>query len=155
MFTQRALGMISYVYIYYIYTPNLGLRITVFDREREQGRFRGSSGGATREQRGSNEGAASTMGQCRGAAGGSLNRLPCTRLLLLALFIITFAAMLPGSASCCFLGEPRHVRLPYKALATKDSKTLPPLSLTSVEVHGPILLLLCLNTTSIELHHSQ
>ena len=35
----------------YIYTPNLGLVITVFAREREQGRFRGSSDGA----RGSNE----------------------------------------------------------------------------------------------------
>ena len=52
------------VYIYIIYTPNLGLRITTFDREREQGRFRGSSEGAresngraTGEQRGSNGGA--------------------------------------------------------------------------------------------------
>jgi len=32
-------------YIYIIYTPNLGLAITVFDREREHGRFRGSSEG--------------------------------------------------------------------------------------------------------------
>jgi len=53
---------------YIIYTPNLGLGITVFVREREQGRFRGSSGGA----RGSTEGArGSTMGQCRGAALGA------------------------------------------------------------------------------------
>ena len=35
-----------------IYTPNLGLRIAVSVREREQGRFRGSSEGA----RGSSEG---------------------------------------------------------------------------------------------------
>ena len=34
------------MYIYIIYTPNLGSRITLFDREREQGRFRGSTGGA-------------------------------------------------------------------------------------------------------------
>ena len=48
------------IYIYIIYTPNLGLVIAVFDREREQGRFRGSSegaGGAGREHRGSTEGA--------------------------------------------------------------------------------------------------
>ena len=72
------------LYIYHIYTPNLGFGITVFDQEREQGRFRGSSEGA----RGSNEGAGgssegargSTMGQCRGAAGGSLNWLYGTRL---------------------------------------------------------------------------
>jgi len=29
-----------------MYTPNLGLGIAVFDREREQGRFGGSTGGA-------------------------------------------------------------------------------------------------------------
>ena len=42
-------------YIYIIYTPNLGLGIAVFDREREQGCFRGSSGsreGAGREHTG-------------------------------------------------------------------------------------------------------
>ena len=49
VFTHSA----SYIYIYIIYTPNLGLRITVFDREREQGRFRGSTEGAW----GSTEGA--------------------------------------------------------------------------------------------------
>ena len=30
-------------YIYIIYTPNLGLAITILDQEREQGCFRGSS----------------------------------------------------------------------------------------------------------------
>ncbi len=55
------------LYIYIIYTPNLGLRITVFDREREQGRFRGSSGGA----RGSNEGARGSKGEQEGALWGS------------------------------------------------------------------------------------
>lgn len=41
-----------------IYTPNLGFEIAVFDREREQGRFRGSTEGArgsTGEHRGSTE----------------------------------------------------------------------------------------------------
>jgi len=33
-------------YMYIIYTPNLGFGITLFDRGREQGRFRGSSEGA-------------------------------------------------------------------------------------------------------------
>ncbi len=49
----------SRIYIYIIYTPNLGLRITVFDREREQGRFRGSSEGA----KGSSEGARGSTGK--------------------------------------------------------------------------------------------
>ena len=67
----------TYIYIYIIYTPNLGLEITRFDREREQGRFRGSSegaakeqGGAPREHRGSTEGArGSTKGALWGSAG--------------------------------------------------------------------------------------
>ena len=46
------------IYIIYItYTPYLGLGIAVFVREREQGRFRGSTEGAQREHRGSTEGA--------------------------------------------------------------------------------------------------
>jgi len=64
------------IYIYIIYTPNLGLGIAVPGREREQGRFRASTEGArgSREgARGSIEGArGSIIGQCRGAAGGSL-----------------------------------------------------------------------------------
>ena len=47
------------LYIYIIYTPNLGLVITAFDREREQGRFRGSNegvGGSTQGAKGSSEG---------------------------------------------------------------------------------------------------
>ena len=47
-------------YTYIIYTPNLGLGIAVFDREREQGRFRGSSEearGSGEEAWGSREGA--------------------------------------------------------------------------------------------------
>jgi len=56
------------IYIYYIH-PELRIGIAVFDREREQGRFRASTEGA----RGSREGArGSIIGQCRGAAGGSL-----------------------------------------------------------------------------------
>ena len=75
------------IYIYIIYTPNLGSRIAVPGREREQGRFRGSSegargsnegaGGSIEGARGSTEGArGSTVGQCRGAAGGSLKWVP-------------------------------------------------------------------------------
>jgi len=71
------------IYIYIIYTPNLGLEIAVSGREREQGCFRGSSEGAAREQegaggsrggaRGSNKGArGSILGQYRGVAGRSL-----------------------------------------------------------------------------------
>ena len=41
--------------MYIIYTPNLGLEIAVPGREREQGRFRGSTEGAR----------GSTMGECR------------------------------------------------------------------------------------------
>ncbi len=37
------------IYIYIIYTPNLGFVIAIPGREREQGRFRGSSEGASRE----------------------------------------------------------------------------------------------------------
>ncbi len=39
-------------YIYIIYTPNLRLGIAYFIREREQGRFRWSSEGATGEHKG-------------------------------------------------------------------------------------------------------
>lgn len=31
---------VGYIYIFIIYTPNLGLEITILVREREQGRFR-------------------------------------------------------------------------------------------------------------------
>lgn len=69
--------------MYIIYTPNLGLAIAIFDREREQGRFKGSNErargrnkGASREHRGSIKGIrgvrGSIIGQCRGAVGGSL-----------------------------------------------------------------------------------
>jgi len=51
------------IYIYIIYTPNLGLEIAVPGREREQGRFRGSSEGA----RGSTEGAGGSIGGSKGA----------------------------------------------------------------------------------------
>ena len=48
-----------------MYTPNLGLLIAVFDREKEHGRFRGSSEGA----RGSTKGA---KGVIEGACSDSL-----------------------------------------------------------------------------------
>ena len=60
--------MMKSVCVYITYTPNLGLRITVFYREREQGCFRGSNKGA----RGSSGRArASTKG-----AGGSIKEAP-------------------------------------------------------------------------------
>lgn len=45
------------ILIYIIYTSNLGWGIAVFVREREQGRFRGSSGGAGGLLRGLSRGA--------------------------------------------------------------------------------------------------
>jgi len=60
-------------YIYYIYTPNLGLEITAFDREREQGRFRGRSegaGGSSEGARGSTEGALKEHGGATVEYGG-------------------------------------------------------------------------------------
>ena len=61
---KRVLFCIQFVieclYIYIIYTPNLGSNIAVFNQEREQGGFGGSSEGAPREHRGS-------MGEHRGA----------------------------------------------------------------------------------------
>ena len=68
------------IYIYIIYTPNLGSETALPGRGREQGRFRGSIEGA----RGSIKGALSEHGgvlgeqrgsrrQRRGAADGSLN----------------------------------------------------------------------------------
>ena len=69
-------------YIYILYTPRtLGLAIAVFDREREQGRFRGSTGGvggrskgALREQslfRGNSEGVAGEHQGSRGSIEGA------------------------------------------------------------------------------------
>ena len=58
---ESRMVMVLAIYISIIYTPNLGFGITLFDREREQGRFRGSSEGA----RGSNEGATREQGGAR------------------------------------------------------------------------------------------
>jgi len=80
------------IYIYIIYTPNLEFRITVFDREREQGRFRGSSEGV----RESTEGVGgSTKGAARehygAAVSGSLkwSRLKLPSLLFCCLDFVT------------------------------------------------------------------
>ena len=92
-------------YIYIIYTPNLGLEIACFVREKEQGRFGGSTEGARTEQRGaaSNKGAGRSiegakreqreqqggiMGQYRGAVGGSLKLLLPSRLELPSLLFL-------------------------------------------------------------------
>ena len=72
-------------YIYIIYTPNLGLSVSLPGRETEQGRFRGSSeravsehgrvsrehAGVQREHGGARESRGSKR-QCKGVAGGSL-----------------------------------------------------------------------------------
>ena len=66
----------KYIYIYIIYTPNLGSRIPFPGREREQGRFRGSTEGAKRRSEGAMSEHGGALGeqrgstwQCRGAAG--------------------------------------------------------------------------------------
>ena len=61
--------------IYIIYTPNLGLRIAIPGREREQGRFRGSTGQARRRSRGareSGEGASESIMGSTGAQQGGI-----------------------------------------------------------------------------------
>ena len=68
------------MYVYIIYTPNLGSAVAVFVQEREQSRFKVSSEGAkgsTKGVGGSTEGARREYG---GTAQGSLNWLPCIRL---------------------------------------------------------------------------
>ena len=72
-------------YIYIISSPNLAFEIAIPGREREQGHFRGSREGA---QGSKGEHRGSTMGQCRGAAGGNLKRLPRSRLELPSLFLL-------------------------------------------------------------------
>jgi len=72
----KRLGCV-YIYIYIIYTPNLGLGVALFDREKEQGSFRGSREGARgrtpQEHRGSNKGAAREQeAQQRSKGSGSL-----------------------------------------------------------------------------------
>jgi len=58
------------VYICIIYTPNLGLGIALFDRDREHGRFTGSTEGA----RGSTKGARESSGGVRGSTKGAQGR---------------------------------------------------------------------------------
>jgi len=58
---------VDLVYVYIIYTPNLGSGITVFVREREQGRSRGSIEGA----RGRSKGAPGEYGGARGSSEGA------------------------------------------------------------------------------------
>ena len=48
-------GQKIHVYIYIIYTPNLGSSAFVLGPEREQGRFNQAREGAARERRGSKE----------------------------------------------------------------------------------------------------
>ena len=61
-----------YIYMYIIYTPNLGSEIALPGREREQGRFRGSTEGAKGRNEWNDERArGSITGQCRGKANRS------------------------------------------------------------------------------------
>ncbi len=94
----------SDIYIYTIYTPNLGLEIAVFVRERERGRFRGSNegaGGSTKGARGSREEArGSTMGQCKAAAEGTLKWLYQHRLELPSLFFDILSMMSKDLVMC-------------------------------------------------------
>ena len=106
--------------LYIIYTPNLGFEIAVPGREREQGRFRGSSEGA----RGSTEGAQWEhwgaareerfwlLGEPNLAASYSATTAP-----------VIYPAVLPGSACCClnsysFAGSWFHL-VPVKCFLTK------------------------------------
>ena len=63
---------IIYIYIYIIYTPNLGSEVALPGREREHGRFRGSTEGAISEHGGALREQIGSTRQCRGAVGGSL-----------------------------------------------------------------------------------
>ena len=63
------------VYICILYTPNLGFEFAVSVREKEQGRFRGSSEGAAR---GSTGGARRSTGEHRGSTGGVYGSEPTT-----------------------------------------------------------------------------
>ena len=51
-FVRRDDEGMRYIYIYTIYTPNLGLEIAVPGQERERGCFKGSSEGAQRRSKG-------------------------------------------------------------------------------------------------------
>ena len=70
------LRLLGGIYIYIIYTPNLGSRIALSGRKREQGRFRGStegakgrSEGAMSEQRGASSEHEGAPGEHEGAPG--------------------------------------------------------------------------------------
>ena len=65
------------IYIYIIYTPNLGSEIILFDREKEQGRFKGSSERA----RGRSEGAWGSIEGARGSIERALRRSKRAKVL--------------------------------------------------------------------------
>ena len=67
MAPRSSVHIFTDIYIYIIYTPNLGLEIAIPGREREQGRFRGSSEGV----RGSSEGARGSSEGARGSSEGA------------------------------------------------------------------------------------
>ena len=90
------------MFAYIIYTPNLGFAITLPGREREQGRFRGSSEGAW----GRSEGALERSKRAKGGAARE-KRFWLLREPDLAAFYsataapVIYPAVLPGSACWC------------------------------------------------------
>ena len=59
------------LYIYYIYTPSLGVKIAVLDREREHGRFSGSTERAKRRSKGAVSEYGGASKEHRGSTGGA------------------------------------------------------------------------------------
>jgi len=94
------------IYIYIIYTPNLGFEIAVLGREREQRRFRGSSEGAwgsTGEHRGSTEAQqASRKGAAREERFWLLKEPNLAALYSATAALVFYPAVLPGSACYWF-----------------------------------------------------
>ena len=62
------------MYIYIIYTPNLGLGITSPGGEREQGRFRGSIAGARGRSKGASREQGGALGEHKGAASSGRSK---------------------------------------------------------------------------------
>ena len=92
-----------------MYTPNLGLGIAFFDREREQGRFKGSTKRVkvrSKGARGSIEGAQGSTGRARGTQqerkGSGSSREPDLAAPYPATAAsVIYLTVLPGAACCC------------------------------------------------------
>ena len=101
---RRGGGKNIYIYIYIIYTPNLGFGIALFDQEREQGRFRGSNEGARGRSKGAPREHRGVSSEHGGAGTGAQHREPELEFSYPALpayihFIVDtvgFSLLLPG-----------------------------------------------------------